>query len=98
MNRNQFFMTGIIIFLIGVQLRWVESYTLTAECTQFLAKRFFRPKKSKPVQQIPLLYVTETKKPVYRHKFKPPKWLGWMVLCTGGVFILHSLAMPKPSD
>jgi hypothetical protein len=32
-----------------------------------------------------------------RKVLQPPEWLGWAIISVGAVFVLHSLAMPKPS-
>ena len=39
LNRNQYFFIGVVILLIGLQLRMVSTYTLTHEATKFLAQR-----------------------------------------------------------
>ena len=33
-NRNQYFMVGLVLLLLGLQLRLVDSYTLTPELTK----------------------------------------------------------------
>ena len=38
-NRNQYFLAGIIILLLGVQLKFVDSYVLNEKATQIIAKR-----------------------------------------------------------
>ena len=38
-NRNQYFMAGLVVFLLGVQLRLVDAFVLNERATQFLAQR-----------------------------------------------------------
>ena len=39
LNRNQYFMAGLVIFLLGMQLRMVDTYVLNERATQFIAQR-----------------------------------------------------------
>jgi hypothetical protein len=39
LNRNQFFFLGLLVLLIGIQVRYVSSYVLSPQATQFLAER-----------------------------------------------------------
>ena len=39
LNRNQFFFIGLLVLLIGLQVRYVSAYVLNPEATQFLAER-----------------------------------------------------------
>ena len=36
LNRNQFFMIGVVVVLLGVQFRLIDSITLNEKTTQFL--------------------------------------------------------------
>ena len=39
LNRNQFFFLGLVVLLIGLQVRFVSSYVLNPKATKFLAER-----------------------------------------------------------
>jgi hypothetical protein len=39
LNRNQFFFIGLMILMLGIQVRYVSAYTLNPEATKFLAER-----------------------------------------------------------
>ena len=98
-NRNQFLMAGIILLLLGFQLRHVDSYVLTENCTKFINKRLIKSKKQKkPESNYPTLFASAAKStPVAaRRTVKPPNWLGWAFLSVGAVLVLQSFAMPKP--
>lgn len=91
LNRNQYFFVGIVLVLMGLQLRAVSSYTLTPEATRFLAER----SKGSAADGAMLALSTDLgagpKKVI-----QPPEWLGWCLMSVGGVLVLHSLAMRKP--
>jgi hypothetical protein len=91
LNRNQYFFMGLVVLLIGIQLRMVSSYTLTHEATKFLAER---TQKSTADSTLFALSTDMGKGP--QKVINPPEWLGWCLMSIGGVLILHSLAMKKP--
>ena len=99
MDRNQFFMAGLIVLFLGLQLRYVDSYVLTDDCTKFLAKRFAKKTKiGKTASQFPSLFnTTRAPEVTMRKTVQPPNWLGWALLSAGAVMILQSFAMPRPS-
>ena len=91
-NRNQWFMIGLVVLAIGIQLRLVDSYVLNEESSRFIEERM--NKSQNPNQfRMPVL---STAMPVARKKIEPPKWVGWAVLSAGIILSLHALAMPKP--
>ncbi|HTQ40805.1 MAG TPA: hypothetical protein VMJ32_17415 [Pirellulales bacterium] len=86
-NRNQFFMIGVLLVLLGVQFRLVESATLNEKTTQFLAAHAGSSTTG-------LMAALPGSIP---HKvIQPPQWLGWALISVGAVCVLHSLAMKKP--
>jgi hypothetical protein len=91
LNRNQFFFIGVVVLLLGLQFRFVSSYVLNPEATQFLAER------SGETQASAASFLSLASSPVTPHKvLQPPEWLGWCLISVGSVLILHSLAMTKP--
>lgn len=95
LNRNQFFLLGMIILLLGVQFRMVETVVLTPKCAKFLAEKTGHPMAA-------AIETADTLSPsdntvVGAHAFQPPDWWGWSLMSIGAVLILHSLAMKKPS-
>lgn len=92
LNRNQFLFLGIVVLLMGLQVRMISSYVLTSEATQFLAERTGQVNGS---QSALIGFGTGAQFP--RKVLQPPDWLGWCIICFGAVFILHSLAMPRPT-
>ena len=88
LNRNQFFMAGIFLVLLGVQFRLLDSVTLNEKATEFLANHT-----SSAAAGITGLLPSAA---VPKKTLHPPQWLGWSLMSIGAVCILHSLAMKKP--
>ena len=91
LNRNQYFFIGLVILLIGAQLRMVSSYTLTHEATKFLANNA-----QTSASDSALLSITSDMGAQHQKTIQLPEWSGWCLLSVGAVLILHSLAMRKP--
>ena len=91
MNRNTFFLIGLVLLLVGVQLRMVESYVLNEKASRFLSERTSISDGDGTVR--PFLAAIG---PAPRRTIHPPEWLGWSLMSIGSVLILHSLAMKKP--
>lgn len=92
-NRNQWFMAGIVVLLLGIQFRLVESFVLNDKTTQFLAER---SGDSLSAGIASLNGALPTPGASARKEIRPPQWLGWMLMSVGSVLILHSLAMKRP--
>jgi hypothetical protein len=93
MNRNHYFMIGLVVLFLGAEFRLVESLVLSPECTAYLAKKTHHPVAAVSGFAIPF---TPDHKPILKKTLKPPEWLGWCMVSVGSVLILHSWAMPKP--
>ncbi len=83
-NRNHYFLAGIVVLLLGIQLRVVDSFVLNESSTRFITTQTSSGK--------PIFPSIETPRKVLR----PPEWLGWSLMSIGSVLILHSLAMKGP--
>jgi hypothetical protein len=89
LNRNQFFMAGLVILFLGIQFRMIDSFTLNEKTTRFLVNRM-ADKSSPPAAIIGQAAAIPLK------VMQPPPWVGYALLSVGSVLVLHSLAMPKP--
>jgi hypothetical protein len=94
-TRNQFFFAGLLVLLLGVQFRMVESFELNAPFTQFLAERTGHPLASVNEATQTL---TQSDKAMARKLVRPPDWIGWSLMSFGSVLILHSWGMKKPGS
>jgi hypothetical protein len=93
LNRNQFFFIGLVVLLLGIQLRFVSAYVLNPDATQFLAER------SGETQAAAASFFNLTSTPAaVRKVVQPPEWLGWCLISVGSVLVLHALAMKKPDS
>jgi len=98
-NRNQYLMAGLILLFVGLQFRFVDTYVLNREATDFVVEKWKQQKEQsdQPADRVTALMARSPlvqKQPL--QSFQPPPWLGWSLLSVGGVLILHSLAMKRP--
>ncbi len=91
LNRNQYFMIGLVVLFLGIQVHLVDSYVLTESSTKFLAEKTGRGQAYATARFLPAAG------PVARKVITPPEWLGWALMSVGSVLVLHSLAMNRPS-
>jgi hypothetical protein len=99
MNRNQYFLAGLVILALGMQFRMVESVTLNQECSEFLHEKFSKKEKATPKVASTFAGWGKSEaiaKVAALRTIRPPQWLGFALLSVGAVLVLHSLAMPKP--
>ena len=92
-NRNQWFMVGLIVLFLGVQFRVVESFVLNEKVTRFIHERTAAAKGTSGAGLSQLL---PSVGPTAHKSITPPNWIGWMLMSVGSVLILHSLAMKRP--
>ena len=94
MNRNHFFMIGLIVFLLGLQFKIVQEVQLTRETTKFIEEKI--QKKPSAIDS-PLLAIFPSNNAFAPKKtFRPPRWLGWSLMSIGAVVILQSFVLRKP--
>ena len=92
-NRNHLFIIGLILMLVGLQFRFVQSFQLTTETTRFIHEKI---EKKPPVSQSPLMAILPNNGANGpKRTFHPPKWLGWALISVGGVLVVKSLGMRK---
>jgi hypothetical protein len=95
-NRNQYLMAGLVVLLLGIQMRMVEAFILNEHATQFLAQqvRQFKGQQVASAGDLPTLLASQA--PIARHRLAPPPWLGFSFISIGSVLVLYSLALKKP--
>jgi hypothetical protein len=92
LNRNQFFFLGLVVLLVGLQVRFVSSYVLNPKATKFLAERTGKSTGA----TASVFAMTSGGDAGPRKVLQPPEWLGWCLMSVGAVLVLHSLALQKP--
>ncbi|MBX7168358.1 MAG: hypothetical protein K1X74_18630 [Pirellulales bacterium] len=94
-NRNQYFLVGIVLLLLGIQFRMVDTYVLNEQASRVLAKA--KGSSSSSISERTVSFLPSLGPVAPRKSITPPEWLGWCIGSIGAVLILHSLAMPKPA-
>jgi hypothetical protein len=94
-NRNQFLLIGLVLLLLGLQVRLVDTYVLNESSTRFLARRAVKAEKAS-IWSWPTALAAQGTLPLERKRFQPPRWIAWALLCTGAVLTFHSFALKKP--
>ena len=89
-NRNQFFLMGMVLLFLGVEFRLIDTVSLTPKCTSFLATR------ANYLAIAGSAADADRVKAAAPSTFHPPEWFGWALLSVASVLILHSLAMKGP--
>lgn len=90
MNRPQMYMAGLVVLLLGLEFRIVDSVVLNEQTTRFMAERF---DSGELATTAPNWFAANM--PLVKKSFTPPKWIGWSFLSIGGVMVLHSLVMRR---
>ena len=92
MYRNRYFLAGILLILLGIQFRMVESFVLNEPATRALArvtKKTSVADTSSMGSMLMRLYPVQTK------RVEPPRWLGLAMIAVGAVISCHALAIPR---
>ena len=97
LNRNHYFLLGVLLLLFGAQFRMVDSLVLTSEFSSYLAEQTGQPVAAVSSTASLLSFGASSTAVPVRKVVHPPEWLGWSLLSFGAVFVLHAMAMTKPS-
>jgi hypothetical protein len=92
-NRNQYFLAGLVLILLGIEFHMVDTIVLTPECTRLLGEGNNHPVVAASNLLGPLVGAENQIAP---KTFHLPESLSWGLLSAGAVLVLHSLAMKKP--
>lgn len=92
-NRNQWFLFGLVLLFLGIQFRVIDSYVLTEDATRVLSERFGTKSQAMATNTARFLPAVGAGP---RKVIRPPDWLGWALMSAGSVLILHSFAMKRP--
>ncbi|HTU26217.1 MAG TPA: hypothetical protein VMF30_12505 [Pirellulales bacterium] len=89
-NRNQFLILGIVLLFLGIEFKKVESVTFNERVSRVINERLASEGAN------PMRPFLASIGPTPRRTVHPPEWLGYALISTGAVLVLHSLAMKKP--
>ncbi len=92
-NRNQIFLTGLVVVLLGFEFRAMDSFVLNSKVTKLLAEQT-NSSVATASTTVSALFGAEAAIP--SKVVRPPDWVGWFFLSVGSVLILQSLTMAKP--
>ena len=92
LNRNQWFAIGILLILIGAELRWIDTFVLNEKTASFIATNVYAQEYASagPIQSA--MYQNP---PASRRTFKPPRWIGLSLISVGSVIVLYSLTLKR---
>jgi hypothetical protein len=90
-DRNRYFMFGVILFLLGLQFRLVDSFVLNESSTRALQR--FAQRSSIVDSNLATNVYMQVGSP--KKNMRPPNWLGFVLLTVGGVMSLHALVLPR---
>ena len=92
MTRNRCFLLGVLLILLGIQFRMIDSFVLNTPATRAIA----RVTKGTPVasnDSLSNFLMDVHPKPTKR--ITPPRWIGLAMIAVGAVVSLHAVAMPR---
>jgi hypothetical protein len=76
---------GLMVMLVGLQMRMVETFVFTPESTQML-NEWLGPGGDTPTGAIQRWATSES---LVRKQYRPPAWLGYAMMSVGGVMFVH---------
>jgi hypothetical protein len=85
-KRSHLLLAGFLLFLMGMQFRMVESFTLSERSSRLLAAQLGA---GPAAQQQQALWGS----PPSRRTIQPPGWLGLALMSVGSVMALKSLSL-----
>jgi hypothetical protein len=93
-TRNRYFMIGMLLILLGVQFRMVQSFVLNEPATRTLVKLSQNsPSAANSGPSLNSFFMQITPHP--KKRVVPPRWLGLAMVAVGAVISLHAIAMPR---
>lgn len=90
-NRNQWIMIGVVLLLLGIQLRYVQAFVLSERTTQFIARRMQDVELASSDPGTSMAAAA----PIVKKRIEPPRWLGLALLSAGTVLAVHGMVMKK---
>ncbi len=92
MYRNRYFLLGILLILLGIQFRMVDSFVLNESATRALA-RINKQTAVADNSAMSSFMMQIYPKPMKR--IEPPRWLGLAMIAVGAVMSCHAISIPR---
>jgi hypothetical protein len=92
----RFLTIGIVVLLIGLHLRMVDTFVLTPKASHFVEAKIKRMGRTTN----PYAYdsVLLTAGPVPKKSITPPRWLGLALISVGAILIFHGVSLRGKSE
>ena len=94
MNARTCLALGIVLLLLGVQFRKVETFVLNEKASHFVERRMRNGAIRTEGGYDPMILSTGT---VTRKRLTHPRWVGWALISMGVVLVLHGMTL-KPLE
>ncbi|TWU17633.1 hypothetical protein Pla52o_48480 [Novipirellula galeiformis] len=91
--RHRYFFFGLLLVLLGVQFRMVDSFVLNESTTRTLARFSQTTTATNTSSMVDSILLRVHPKPMKR--VEPPRWLGLSMIAFGTVITLHAFAIPR---
>ena len=91
MYRNRYFLAGILLVLLGIQFRMIDSFVLNESATRVLARVTKKTTADTSGMSSMLMNVY----PTQTQRIEPPRWLGLAMIAVGAVISFHAIAIPR---
>jgi hypothetical protein len=90
--RHRYFLFGILLVLLGIQFRMLDSFVLNEKATRALANV---TKTQTVADNSPFGSVMGWITPAPKKRVTPPRWIGLAMIAFGAIACFHALAIPK---
>ncbi|TWT76250.1 hypothetical protein CA13_67420 [Planctomycetes bacterium CA13] len=91
-HRHRYFLFGLLLILLGIQFRMVDSFVLNESSTRTLA-RFSETTTASSGSMMNSVLMQYYANPTKR--IQPPRWIGLSMIALGAVCSFHAIAMPR---
>ena len=92
---HRVFAFGIVLMLMGLQMRMVESFVLTPKASQFVERNMAGAGLRTRTAMYDYESILMSSGPTPKKTITPPRWLGWALISVGAVLTLHGLTLRR---
>ena len=92
MYRNRYFLAGVLLILVGIQFRMVDSFVLNESASRALSNV---TQKVTVADNSGMDTFMSSMLPMQQKRIEPPRWLGLAMIAVGSIVACHAIAIPK---